>query len=399
MAKAYDIIIVGAGVTGLLHAACLSKDFNIAIIDAKNITQPQQEQLRVSSLTPTSQRVLQRLQVWSQLPPHRIGSFKTIYVWDANSSGEIEFQCHDFQQAQLGFIVENALLQHALFQTLQQRTTIDWYLEQPCHELRTRPDEVQLELASGERLTAQLLVGADGANSWVRQQAGVATTAWDYGQHAVVTSVECEYSHGYTAQQRFLATGPLAFLPLHDEQRCSIVWSTTPSEAERLCGLPEVEFLSELTAAFDAKLGRVTACAQRHSLPLRMQHAKQYVQTRLALIGDSAHSFHPLAGQGLNLALLDACRLAEVIVEARQNQQDFGALKILLRYQYNRRRHALQMLTFLETMKRLFAPTAQPVVWFRQFGLKIANNAFPLKRWFAEQALGMRADLPNIAKQ
>jgi 2-octaprenylphenol hydroxylase len=255
----------------------------------------------------------------------------------------------------------------------------------------------RITLTDGRLLEAALLVGADGRDSAIRTQADIATRGWDYDQHALVVNVAHELSHEQTAWQRFCPTGPLAFLPLADG-RSSIVWSTTPLEAQRFAALPEVEFCRALGAAFGHRLGAVLSCGPRGVFPLRLQHTEHYVRPRLALIGDAAHALHPLAGQGVNLGLLDAAALAEALLAAAGRGRDLGALHTLRPYERARKGENLVMLAAMDVFKRTFSNDFSPLRLLRNAGLDLADRVVPLKHMFLQHALGNFGELPELAQ-
>ena len=246
-------------------------------------------------------------------------------------------------------------------------------------------------------MRARLLVGADGAQSRVRHFARVQARGWPYDQQALVATVATERSHRETAWQRFLPNGPLAFLPLHDG-RSSIVWSTTPEQARQLLAEDEESFCRQLEQAFAATLGRIESCGERAAFPLRLQYVDSYVQPGLALIGDAAHTVHPLAGQGVNLGILDAASLAEVLLEARAQGKDIAALKVLRRYERWRKGHNLMMMAAMDGFKRLFGATWEPLRWMRNAGLNLTNALPPVKQLIMNQAMGRSGDLPALAR-
>ena len=248
-------------------------------------------------------------------------------------------------------------------------------------------------LEDGTELQAQLLVGADGARSWVRQQAGISVKGWDYDQVALVTWVKPEVFHQETAWQRFLPSGPLAFLPL-TEGYCSIVWSTSPQHAAQLQAMETERFAQELQAAFENKLGTIEAVGPRAMFPLRTFETQHYILPHLALVGDAAHTIHPLAGQGVNLGLADMSSLLRVLIEARQHRRSIGSASTLRRYERWRRADNRSMLLAMDGFKRLFS-TEQPLLrWARNLGLNLTDHTLPIKRLIMQQALGR--DVPRI---
>ena len=255
-----------------------------------------------------------------------------------------------------------------------------------------------MRLNDGREFTTRLLVGADGAQSKVRQLAGIDTGGWKYDQKAVVANVRTAEPHQETAWQRFLPTGPLAFLPLHDG-RCSIVWSTTPEQADALLALDEYAFRPRRWRKHsNCGWARSFEVGPRGAFPLRLQHAHAYVKAGIALIGDAAHVVHPLAGQGVNLGLLDAATLAEVIADAIADYRDFASLKALRRYERWRKGDNLLMLGVMDGLKRLFGISLPPVPLLRNIGLNLTDAAGPLKNMIIRRAMGLVGDLPRLAR-
>jgi len=289
------------------------------------------------------------------------------------------------------------VVQIALWQRLQNVDNVSLICPAACTGLRRERDRMHVQLADGRTLSARLVVGADGAQSRVRQLAAIPTHGWHYDQHGVVATVRTEYSHRETAWQRFLPSGPLAFLPLHDG-RCSIVWSTAPQQAARLTQLDQIEFCDELGRAFDHKLGRILECGERAVFPLRLQHTERYVAPGLALIGDAAHVVHPLAGQGVNLGVLDAAALAEVILDAHAAGKDIGDFTVLRRYERWRKGDNLMMMAVMDGFKRLFGSDWRAVQTLRSAGLSLTDRITPVKNLIIRHAMGYSGDLPRLAR-
>jgi 2-octaprenylphenol hydroxylase len=328
----------------------------------------------------------------------RVSPFRDMRVWDATGFGSIHFDSADLGEPLLGWIIENRVIQYALLERVQQFPAVELHCPaalETAHPL----DEGGwwMRVNDGCEFTTRLLVGADGAQSRVRQLAGIETGGWGYDQHAVVANVRTAKPHQETAWQRFLPSGPLAFLPLHDG-RCSIVWSDTPERAAGLLMLNDNDFGEALAAAFEARLGAIVQVGPRAAFPLRVQHAHAYVKPGIALIGDAAHVIHPLAGQGVNLGLLDAATLAEVLLDAVAADRDIGSLKVLRRYERWRKGDNLLMLGIMDGFKRLFGSTLPPVRLLRNLGLNLTDAAGPLKNLIARRAMGLEGDLPRLAR-
>jgi len=246
-------------------------------------------------------------------------------------------------------------------------------------------------------LRVSLVVAADGANSALREMAGIGTRGWLYDQTAVVATVRAEYGHQDTAWQKFMPTGPLALLPT-GKDLFSIVWSTSPEQAAELIEMSEQDFNALLTQASEHRLGELTLQGQRGAFPLRLQHANTYIKPGLALVGDAAHVIHPLAGQGVNLGLLDAATLIDVLVEARTRKRVLGSFSNLRRYERARMGDNVLMQGAMDGFKRLFSNQVVPLQLVRNLGLGMVDHAGPVKRMIARQALGTTGELPSLAK-
>jgi 2-octaprenylphenol hydroxylase len=356
---------------------------------------------RVSALSAASQRILERLGAWDGIAARRTSPYGEMQVWDGSGTGQVHFSAASVHAEVLGHIVENRVVQDGLLDALYE-ADLGLLPGARLEQLRRSGDYWLLTLTDGRELRAPLVIAADGANSAVRRLAGCATREWDYLHHAIVTSVRCSKPHQQTAWQRFTDDGPLAFLPLakadNAEHWCSIVWSTTPAEAERLMALDDAAFCHELGKAFEWRLGEVLESDPRHCIPLRQRHAKRYVEPGLALIGDAAHTIHPLAGQGVNLGFLDAAVLAEVLLHALERGENLADIKVLGRFERRRMPHNLAMMAAMEGFERLFQADPLPLRWLRNSGLNLVDGANEAKALFVRQALGLSGDLPELAR-
>lgn len=396
----FDLIVVGGGMVGsALACATAEAGFKVCLLEvrAPQRTWPEQEvDLRVSALTRASQRVLEHLGVWRRMGEMRISPYTDMEVWDAGGSGRIHFSAAEIGEANLGHIIENRVTQLALWERLEQLEAV--ILRCPAKVEQLLLDEgPAVVLDDGSRLQAALIVAADGRDSQIRTMAGIGTRGWAYDQHAIVATITPERFHGYTARQRFMKQGPLAFLPI-DDGRCSIVWSTSPQEAEQLMGLDEAAFCRALTRASDSMLGEIRAVGPRGVFPLRLEHAERYVLPGLALIGDAAHAIHPLAGQGVNLGFLDAATLAETLTDARTAGRSIGAVATLRRYERTRKGANMSMLAAMDAFKRTFSNEILPLRLARNLGLSLADRSGPLKRLMVKRAMGLTGELPRLAR-
>jgi len=397
----FDILIVGGGMVGTT-LACALKDggMKIGLIEAHpppDVRRDDPPALRVSAITRASQQIFTALDAWSGMTARRVSPFREMHVWDGGGEGVIHFDSAEVGEDALGHIVENAVVQRALWESLEADGGIELLCPAAVSALQRDGDAMVCRLQDGRSLRARLLVGADGAQSRVRHFARIQARGWSYDQQALVATVATEYGHQETAWQRFLADGPLAFLPLHDG-RSSIVWSTSPQQARRLLAEDEESFCRQLETAFAATLGRIEACGERAAFPLRLQYVDSYVQPGLALIGDAAHTVHPLAGQGVNLGILDAASLAEVLLEAHAHDKDIASMKVLRRYERWRKGHNLLMMATMDGFKRLFGATWEPLRWARSAGLNLTNALPPVKQLIMNQAMGRSGDLPALAR-
>ncbi|WP_349971231.1 2-octaprenyl-3-methyl-6-methoxy-1,4-benzoquinol hydroxylase [Pseudomonas caspiana] len=400
-----DLLIVGAGMVGSALALALQgSGLNVVVVDGSPLSvKPFDAQAmfepRVSALSAASQRILQRLGAWEGIAARRTSPYGEMQVWDGSGTGQIHFSAASVHADVLGHIVENRVVQDALLDRLHD-CDIGLLANARLEQMRRSGDEWLLTLADGRLLRAPLVIAADGANSAVRRLTGTQTREWDYQHHAIVTSVRTSNSHRKTAWQRFTDNGPLAFLPLQREGEhwCSIVWSVTPKEAERLTALDDDAFCRELERAFEGRLGPVLAADPRVCVPLRQRHAKRYVAEGLALIGDAAHTIHPLAGQGVNLGFLDAAVLAEVLLHAHERGERLADVRVLSRFERRRMPHNLALMAAMEGFERLFQADQLPLRWLRNTGLKMVNQVPEAKATFVRQALGLSGDLPDLAR-
>ena len=389
---------------GLALAALLGRcedDLDVRLYEPRPAPQwcAESMDLRVYALSRASQHILTHLGAWDAIREARASPYRQMRVWQGESypgSGSLDFDSAASGEPDLGHIVEDVLCRDRILRALQD-TDVRVQFGTGLTAVQPGDRTVRVTTGAGDTVAATVLIAADGSASPLRQRLGFPVTEFPYGQRAVVTHVATERDHEETAWQRFLPDGPLAFLPLADG-RSSVVWSTAPEHAEALCRAAEEAFLAELQTAGGGVLGRIHAVAERASFPLRAVHARKYCRPRVALVGDAAHTVHPLAGQGMNLGLLDAAVLAEVLAAALARGEDPGDLRVLRRYERRRKGENLKMLLALDALHRLFGMPAPVVPELRAMGLSAVGAVPMLKGLLMSEALGLRGDLPEAAR-
>lgn len=397
MKSEFDVVIVGAGMVGL-SAACLlagNDRLRVTVIDAGSrpeFSPGDDLSLRVSAIAPGSVDLLSRIGAWDGIVGRRASPFRSMKVWDAaghvDGAETLTFDAAEFAVAELGFIVENVLIRHALLAQLE-RTGAQVRFGAQVRGIRLSGHRYRVDLDDEAELAPDLLIGADGARSRVRDCAGIGIRSWPHAQKAFVTVLQPELGHRETAWQRFLPAGPIGVLPLSDG-RVSIVWSTTPARADEALQMTDEALSATLTEVTDGALGKLTTAGPRGAFPLVSQHANEYVRDGLALIGDAAHSIHPLAGQGVNLGFADVDTLAGVIGDAIGRDENPGDLPTLRRYERARKGANRTMLHFMDGLNRLFSNDSGPLARLRGLGMFLFNRSGPLRQHAVHTALGLR---------
>lgn len=403
MQHSYDIVIVGGGNVGLTLACALAQQTRLSILilesqEAPPVWQADTYHHRVSAIALSSQRIFKKIGVWSDIRSCRISPFRRIQVWDGNGEGKITFSSHEIAEPALGYILENNAIQCALYAKIQHYPQITYLAGKTLTAYHATDAYAELSTADGMTIRCKLAVAADGARSWLRNEAKIACSRHDYDQLAIVTAVKTAQPHEETARQVFLETGPLAFLPLADSHLSSIVWSLPSSVANDYLALDEMAFNETLAAAFSSQLGAIEAAGERYAFPLAHQEASHYVLPRLVLAGDAAHIVHPLAGQGVNMGLLDAASLAEIIIETEKHRRDIGGISALRKYERWRKADNLPMLKGVDVIKSLFASDQSAVRALRSAGLNMANQIGVIKNVFTRHAVGNRKGIPELAR-
>ncbi|CAG9295773.1 FAD-dependent monooxygenase [Celerinatantimonas diazotrophica] len=386
--QTFDVVILGAGMVGLALARGLEKSaLNIAVVEP-HLPEPLAEQrdfaLRVSAISPASELFLNQLGAWKLIEKQRLQSYQRMHVWEKDSFAKIDFDCQQAILPALGHIIENEVIRDSLWQQVSQQSNVS-VINEACVKFEQGPRDAWLQFEQTGVVTAQLVVGAEGAHSWLREQLDVPLTFWDYQHHALVATIRTELPHQNCARQIFTPQGPLAFLPLSDPHLCSIVWSVEQSRAEQLQSFDTARFNQELTVAFDAQLGQCQRVSALECYPLRMRYARQFAGERFALIGDAAHTIHPLAGQGVNLGLADAKALAAILCQLSQQGEDLGEYRFLRSWERERKTQAMVMISAMEFFKQLFSGSAPAKKLLRGIGMRVTDQLPMVKqRWLAK---------------
>ena len=384
----FDIAVAGAGMVGAGAALALARNgFRVALIEtvppAADADDDRAYDLRVSAISPRSRAILEGLGVWQLLERERVCYYEQMYIWHQHGHASVAFDAVDLARDNLGAIVENRVLQRSIHNACERDPKIEWFMPDRVVELlENGAQEVELRLGGGRCLRAGLLIAADGRNSPTRDLARIASQAGRYRQTAIVANVDTELPHRHTAWQRFLNTGPLAFLPLANGQS-SIVWSCDDDFAERILAAGDDEFCAALGEAFEFKLGKITGCSARASFPLGWHRCERWVNNRVLLIGDAAHSVHPLAGQGVNLGFSDVEVLASLIGDGSQ----LSGQKQLRRYERQRNSETWVATTSFSGLKWIYGLEQIPLTAIRDLGMRIVDETPWVKRAMMQKAM------------
>ena len=399
----YDILIVGGGMVGASLALALRHSgLRLGVIEAVPygaVAQPSYDDRSVA-LAYGSRRIYTGMGVWQRIEEGGVTPIRRIHVSDRGHFGGARLDSAAMGVEAMGYVVENRVLGAALMQLLTTSENINFISPAEMHDVEFTAHAAHVSVTQSgvtSKLSARLLVAADGGRSAVRTRLGIATTREDYAQCAVITNITLEHPHGGIAYERFTEQGPLALLPMSDN-RCSVVWSLSPVEAERVLALSDAEFLQQLHACFGDRLGAFVRAGRRHSYPLTRTRVAEHVRPRLVLIGNAAHTLHPVAGQGFNLGLRDVAALAQVLVDAQGAGCDIGDPAILQRYAAWRRRDNTAVSAFTDGLVRVFSNALPPVVMARNLGLLLLDLVPPVKRGLMRRTMGLAGRLPRLAR-
>lgn len=399
--QSFDVVISGGGMVGLALACGLQgSGLRVALLEP-NPTEnklgfplPDAPALRVSAINTASERLLQHIGVWDNILALRASPYGGMEIWDKDSFGKIAFHANEYGFSHLGHIIENRVILQTLWQRASQLAHITLLVPAKLKQVAWGENEAFITLSDGRLLSARLMVGADGANSWLRQYADIPKTFWHYRHDALVATIRSEEPHQIKALQVFHGDGILAFLPFCDPHLGSIVWSLPPQRATQLSQLPIEQFNRELATTFDMRLGRCQLESERQTFPLIGHYARSFAAHRLVLVGDAAHGIHPLAGQGVNLGFMDVVELIFELNRLYRRGKDIGQHLCLRRYERRRKHSAALMLANMQGFRELFAGNNPLQKWLRDIGLSLTDKLPGVKLKLLRRAMGLD-DIPD----
>lgn len=406
-ATTYDVIIIGGGMVGASLACALGEQgLHVAVVEGTPLRSTEQPSYddRSIALAYGSGRIFAGLGLWQKLQA-RVEPIRHIHISDRGHFGVTRLHCDDEGVDALGYVVETRALGELLHQRLLELEPVELYCPAQFQELEIEAGQARVKLErEGEvlELRAPLVVAADGARSQVREQQQISVQRFDYGQTAIIANVTSQRPHANVAYERFTDSGPLAMLPMpasqEREPRCSLVWTVRSDQVDEVMSWDETTFLSRLQERFGQRLGKLNKAGARHAYPLALLRADEHVRPRLALIGNAAHTLHPVAGQGFNLGIRDVAVLAELLVDARQRGADLGSMSVLQRYADWRKQDHRNVITFTDSLARLFSNPLWPVVWVRNMGLLAMDLLPPVKHPLTRLTMGLGGRLPRLGR-
>lgn len=396
-----DVLVVGGGLVGASLALALGRaGLDVAIVEAHPFrlnVQPNYDE-RSIALAQGSQRIFTGMGLWHSLHD-AVCPIHTIHVSDRGHFGFTRLKREQEGVEALGYVASARLLGNTLIQAIE-KTEVRLLAPAQLEKFQVENAQVRVTLSLGGKpveCRTRLLVAADGVQSQVREQLGIKTRQWDYGQTAIIANVTPDQPHNHVAYERFTDTGPMALLPLNDNH-CSLVWTLRTDQVDEMMALDDVAFLARLQARFGYRLGRFTKVGTRYAYPLQLLRAKQSTAQRLALIGNAVHTLHPIAGQGFNLGLRDVAALAEVVIDAQRKGDDIGGADVLQRYADWRQTDQRRVVAFTDGMVRLFSQTFPPLAGLRDAGMLALDLCPPAKRAFGRLTMGRAGRLPRLAR-
>jgi len=400
MSETADIVVVGGGMVGAvvaLGAARLGLD--VMLVEAQHPVSFESNQaydLRVSAISAASRNIFSSLGAWRGMQRMRVCPFRRMAVWDGSTGVEARFDSADIGERELGYIVENRVVQVALWQQLEAVSQVEIRCPDRITRLATGANGCEVVLESGAQISCTLVVGADGARSAVRELASIGVQGEQYDQHALVASVTTEIGQQDVTWQRFVESGPQAMLPLLGNH-ASLVWYHTPERVAELRNLNLGDLREQIELAFPERLGSLSQIDAVGSFPISWSHAESYVLAGLALVGDAAHSVHPLAGQGVNLGMLDAAALLQCLQQAHREGRSIASLRVLRQYERWRRAENGLMIRALDSISKVFEPGGEWKRFGRNLAFRVADSLSPVNRMCMKVAMGLSGDLPHAA--
>lgn len=396
----FDIAIVGGGVVGTTFA-CALKDsgFRVALIEAE-LTSQAVSRAQAYSISLLSSRIFEGLGIWQEIRS-QVETYKRVQLTDANSPNAVKFAPNDIGTETLGYVAEHRVLISALHQLLKSCSNVELFCPAKVVKTEFQANGATLDvMLNGEiqQIRSHLVIAADGSRSPLRQQAGIKTFGWQYGQACVVATLKLESPHDNTAYEWFWSTGPSGILPLTDD-RYRIVWTTNRAEAEKLVALDDRQFIETFQQRYGSKFGTPQIEGNRYLFPIQLMHSRRYVLPQLALIGDAAHSCHPLGGQGINMGIRDAAALAQVLQTAQKRGEDIASLKVLRRYERWRQWENLIILSITDILNRTFSNQIFPIVQLRRFSLWFLQNIPPIRSLVFRIMSGLTGRAPQLAQR
>ena len=403
-----DIIVVGGGLSGLTLSLLLGQcGFKTVCVDRDNLKCESDADQRTTVISYASQKILNKAGIWDTLLPWGC-PIHDIEILDGNSSVLMDFSQDDLhhevkKDSAFGWVIENRLIKEALFKAVKKQKNITHIASTKVEDFEVTEDCATVILDNGKKISASLIIGADGRQSFTRQWMDVPVKSWSYHQTALVCMVNHEKPHGNIAVEHFMSSGPFAILPMTDskkgQRRSALVWTLDNKKDKSVLEYSDSVFNAALNARFPARYGHVQAVGDRMTYPLNFSHAQEYVKLRMALIADAAHGIHPIAGQGLNLGLRDVASLIGFLEQARSENQDIGSLGVLKQYQTARRPDNIAMAATTDMINKIFSNNMEPMRAIRKFGLKSIQHLKPTKRLFMRQAMGIAGYLPQSLKE
>ncbi len=396
----YDVLIVGGGMVGASMACALANQpLTVGVIEAipfRSDNQPSYD-ARSIALAYGSGQIFQRLGLWQAISPNST-AIKKIHISDRGNFGTTRLDSTTEQVPALGYVVENRVIGQALKQAFNRYDNLHLICPATLQDIDILSDHAKLSIfqhGRRQKLTAKLIIAADGGHSIAREKAGISVHQSDYQQTAIISTVTPNQAHHNIAYERFTGQGPVALLPMSNN-RCSMVLTCHHENSQAICSLNDTDFLAHLQHQFGYRLGKFIRTSQRVSYPLILTQANQYYRHRLVLIGNAAQTLHPIAGQGFNLGIRDVATLAQIVIQAQQAQQDIGQTTVLHKYAQWRKRDQRQVTAFTNGLTRFFSNRFPPLMMARSLGLITINNLPPLKHKLATYAMGMGSKLPKF---